>query len=180
MGARFRGYLGEVGDGQDLVAIAECSQFRADRHGRLATDTGVDLVEDVGRTGLYTLLGEPYGQHDPGEFTARGVAPHGQLGLARVRLDHELHPLGARGSRLRGYELRAEGGLLEVEVPEIILHLLRQPLGSVLPSRTQRRRDLLEASLAFCEPLLQIAVSSSRVSRRERRSRDFCRYPPTS
>src|SRR5215213_11492163 len=63
--ARLGGYLGEVCDGQDLVAVAELPELRPYRGGRLAAYPGVDLVEDVGRAGLHALLGEPYGQHDP-------------------------------------------------------------------------------------------------------------------
>jgi hypothetical protein len=64
------GYLRKVGDGQDLVAVAELPQLRAHRRCCLAAYTGVDLVEDVRRTGLRALLGEPYGQHYPGELPA--------------------------------------------------------------------------------------------------------------
>src|SRR5215218_10709683 len=99
-----RGYLRKMGDGQNLVAIAEFPQLRPYRRRRLAAYTGVDLVEDVRRTGLYALLGEPYGQHYPGELPARCVAPHGQFGLTWVGLNHELHPLCARWTRFCGHE----------------------------------------------------------------------------
>src|SRR5215210_5807660 len=43
--ARFRGYLRQVRDRQDLVALAKLSEFRPDRRGSLAADTGAHPVE---------------------------------------------------------------------------------------------------------------------------------------
>src|ERR671916_2513127 len=138
--ARLRGYLREVGDGKGLVAAAELPQLRADRRCRLPAYTGVDLVEDVGRTRLQALLGEPYGQHYPGELPARCVAPDGQFGLSGVGLDHELDPFCARRAWFCWDKLGAEGRLPEVEVREVLLHLTRQPLCGGLPARTQLGR----------------------------------------
>src|SRR4028118_561190 len=52
VGGGLRGYLGQVGDGEDLVALAELAQLGADGGGGLAADAGVYLVEDVGGAGL--------------------------------------------------------------------------------------------------------------------------------
>src|SRR5918994_4511433 len=114
VGGGFGRYLGEVGYRQNLVALAEFAQLRPDCRGSLAAYSGVHLVEDVGRPGLDALLGEADGEHDPGQFPARGVAAHRQLRLAGVRPDHELHPFGARWARGCGHEFRPEGRLGEV------------------------------------------------------------------
>src|SRR5687768_6795756 len=64
------GYLREVGDGQDLVAVAECPQLRAHRRCCLAAYTGVDLVEDLRIICLLALLGEPSRRNSTGEISA--------------------------------------------------------------------------------------------------------------
>src|ERR671932_479160 len=56
------GYLGEVRDGQDLVAVSQFPQLLPHGRRRLAAYTGVDLVEDVRGAWLDPLLGEPYGE----------------------------------------------------------------------------------------------------------------------
>src|SRR3712207_4479379 len=100
VGVGFRGDLGQVGDGEDLVAFAELAQLGADGRGGLAADACVYLVEDVRGARLDALLGEADGEHDPRELAAGGVAPDGELGLPRVRPDLELDPLSARWPRL--------------------------------------------------------------------------------
>ena len=93
VGFRLGGYLGEVGDGQDLVALAELPELRPDRRRRFASYPGVDFVEDVCRARLDAFLGEADGEHDAAELSARGISPHRQLRLAGVRLDRELNLL---------------------------------------------------------------------------------------
>ena len=43
-----RGDLGEMGDHEDLVGRRKVGERRADRVGDVATDTGIDLVENEG------------------------------------------------------------------------------------------------------------------------------------
>src|SRR4051794_24234880 len=92
----FGGYLRQVRNRQDLVALTKLPELRPDRRRRLAADPRVYLVENVRRPLLDALLGEPYGKHDAAELPTRGVAPNSELRLSGVRPDHELHPLLAR------------------------------------------------------------------------------------
>src|SRR4051812_30667430 len=129
----FGGYLRQVGDRQNLVAFPELPQLRSDRRRRLAPDPCVDLVEDVGSTRLDPLLGETYGEHDPAQLPARGVAPHRQFGLAGVRLYDELPPLFAVRSQVSFDEPRLESSPPQVEVAQVLLHLRREFLGRPSP-----------------------------------------------
>ena len=66
--------------------------------------------------GLDAFLGEADGEHDTAELSARGVAPHRQLRLSGVRLDHELNPLLAVRPQSALDELRPEGRPAEIQI----------------------------------------------------------------
>ena len=74
--------LDEVGDDEDLVAIAEFRECPTDRDARLATDTGVDLVEHEDRWGLGQHAAKR--QHRPRQFAVFGYSVRRQAGQARA------------------------------------------------------------------------------------------------
>src|SRR5829696_9542274 len=144
MGFSFRGYLGEVGDGQDLVSLAKLPELRPDRRRRLAAYPGVDFVEDVRRARLDAFLGEADGEHDATELSARGVASHWQLRFARIRLDHELHPLLAVRPQSAFGKFRPEGRPPEVQIAQVRLHFFRELLRRPTTTRRECVPKLLE------------------------------------
>src|SRR5699024_3329555 len=75
--------LRQVGDDDDLGVAGEFGQAAADLDGGLASDSGVDLVEDVGGDGLPGRADDFDGEHDAGELTAAGD-PADVVGHRRV------------------------------------------------------------------------------------------------
>ncbi len=65
-----RRHLREVGDDENLMTIAERRQRPADGKARLATDAGIDLVEDEDRRGFRQHAAQR--QHRSGQFATRG------------------------------------------------------------------------------------------------------------
>ncbi len=145
-----------MSDGKHLVALPELPQLDPDRGGRLSPYARVHLIEDIGSARLDTLLREADREHDPAEFPTRGVAPYWELGFARVGLDHELHPLCARRSWRCGRKLGPEGGVCQVEVRQVLVHLLREPQRGLSPPRADRSRKLLEPPLSPLYPLFEL------------------------
>ena len=68
-----RGHLGQVGDHEDLRRPRQGREPRADLDGRLASDAGVDLVEDERRHRPGVGQRDLDGQHHPGQLAAGGA-----------------------------------------------------------------------------------------------------------
>src|SRR5699024_5571796 len=103
--------LRQVGDDDDLGVAGEFGQAAAALDGGLASDSGVDRVEDVGGDRLPRRAADFDGEHDAGELTAAGD-PADVVGHRRV-VGGEGHPhiVGAVGGGFAGGDLEGHSGL---------------------------------------------------------------------
>src|SRR5699024_6557307 len=114
--------LRQVGDDDDLGVAGEFGQAAADLDGGLASDSGVDLVEDVGGDGLPGRADDFDGEHDAGELTAAGD-PADVVGHRRV-VGGEGHPhiVGAVGGGFAGGDLEGHSGLGHGQGGQLLAH----------------------------------------------------------
>ena len=84
-----RGDLGEMGDHEDLVGCRKVGQRRADRVGDVATDTGIDLVENEG--GWAGTEHKAERQHGASELTPGGDACERLRIVAGIGREPERH-----------------------------------------------------------------------------------------
>lgn len=95
------GYLGKVSDDKDLVMIGNLAQLLADPMADLATDPGIDLIED--QRGYPVLPGQDCleCEHDTGEFaTGRDSRERARL-ESQIERDPKLYPLTPHTTNLR-------------------------------------------------------------------------------
>lgn len=84
------GDLGEVGDGDDLVELAEEGHFFTDGAGDFSADVGVDFIEDHEGGGVLAGEGGFYGEHDAGDFSGGGDLAEGVEGFSGVWAEEEV------------------------------------------------------------------------------------------
>ena len=94
-----RGDLRQVRDAEDLAALGQGAQLRADRARRVPADAGIDLVED--ERGLGAVVGDAHErEHDARELAAGGDLAQRAGRHAGVGGDEELDGVGAGGPGL--------------------------------------------------------------------------------
>ncbi len=124
------GDLGEVGDAEDLVGGAKAAHFSADGMGDLAADIGVDFIEDEQRDAVLGGQGAFDGEHDAGDFAARGDELEGFHGLARIWSEEEFDGFAAGGGGFfDGAKSDGEFGFLKAEIAQLALDGGGQPGG---------------------------------------------------
>jgi hypothetical protein len=107
-----------VGDADNLVGLAESGEFSPYLGANLATDIGIDLVEDQHGGAVGGGEGCLEGKHDAGGFTAGGNLAERQEVLAGVGTKEEANCAVAEGVELSIDDLGTEVGLAKAEVAE--------------------------------------------------------------
>ena len=134
------------------------AEFLANGMGCLATDVGVDLIED--EDGDFILMCEDglQGEHDASEFSAGGYGSEGSHGFAWVGGEDEFAliesggPRGGRGVVADGwFDSDGKLGLLESEAGEFPEGGLRKAWGCGLPLVAELGAEVLDDLLAAFE-----------------------------
>ena len=158
---RERGDLRQVGDAEHLALLAEAAQPFAHRARRLASDTGVDLVEHERGGSAGARHGEKRKHHARQLAAGRGVADR-RGGHPAVGGQHQLDPLGTPGAEILALlDGDFEAGVLEGQRPQLLEHLLREPRRGLAPAGAYPlgepaalRRGLGERRLRLLAPQL--------------------------
>ena len=105
-----------MGDADNLVGFAESGEFSPYLGANLATDIGIDLVEDQHGGTVGGGEGSLKGEHDAGGFTAGSNLAERQEVLTGVGAKEEANRAVAEGVELSIDDLGTEVGLAKAEV----------------------------------------------------------------
>ena len=90
-----RGYLRQMGDGDDLTAFRHLPHDRSHLGGDIPAHTGIYLIEDNGRKTFRIGYQRFDAQHQSADLTAGRHLAHGPQTLIEIRGKHQLHLVAA-------------------------------------------------------------------------------------